>query len=335
MKVLKIIGMILLALIVIIAVLSLIAPKSFQVDRTITIDAPRPLVFSHVKFWRNWQAWSPWARMDSSMQVSVAGVDGTVQSTYSWNSTTVGSGAMTNTGLKENEEIAYHLHFKEPWESHADGYVRLADAEGKTQVTWGFYGKSPIPWNSLSLFMSMDKMVGKDFEQGLVLLKQICEDEYTAVKKYSVREVPFPATTYAIIQKQLSFDELQSFFAQSYAAIMQMLTKNRVPMAGAPAALYYEWDEQHRTTNVAAAIPLRIKVRPKAIPIIELPATTGYVVDYYGPYEQLGPAHIACDLYLSQKGLQLQPPVIEEYLTDPQSEPDSAKWLTRIYYFGK
>lgn len=335
MKPLKIIGIIVLALIVLIAVLSLIAPKTYQVDRSIAIDAPKQLVFGHVKFWRNWQAWSPWAAMDSTIQVTISGVDGTIQSAYHWTGNKAGSGTMTNTGITENEEIAYHLHFKTPWESHADGYVRLADAEGKTRVIWGFYGRNAIPWNIFSLFMSMDKMVGKDFEQGLAQLKQICEGEFALVKKYSVREVPFPATTYAVIEKTIAFDQIQQFFAESYPAILQLLTKHRIPMAGAPAALYYEWDEQHRTTIVAAAIPIKARVKPATIQIIELPATTSYVVDYYGPYEQIRPAYIACDLYLGQKGLQMQLPVIEEYLTDPQSEPDSAKWLTRVHYFGK
>ena len=41
----------------------------------------------------------------------------------------------------------------------------------KSKVTWGFSGKNKFPMRIMMLFMSMDKMVGKDFEQGLQNLK--------------------------------------------------------------------------------------------------------------------------------------------------------------------
>ncbi len=39
------------------------------------------------------------------------------------------------------------------------------------------------------------------------------------------------------------------------------------------------------------------------------------------------------DEYMEEKKLQSIPQVIEEYVTDPVQEPDTAKWLTRIIYF--
>lgn len=335
MKALKIIGIILLVLIAIIVVLGTFAPKNYQVDRSVVIAAPKQLVFNHVKYWRNWQAWSPWAEMDSTMQVTVAGIDGTAGSKYVWAGDKVGSGEIINTGIKENEEIAYHLRFIKPWESESDGYVKLADADGNTQVTWGFYGKNPFPWNIMTLFVSMDKMMGKDFERGLSRIKDISEKEATAVAQYTVNEIKFPAKTYAVIQQEVQFDQLQAFFAESYAKIMAAIGKKGVSMAGAPCALYYQWDEQNKTTDVAAAIPIKSRANLGDIQIIQLKETIACCVDYYGPYDKSAPAHYACDLYLSQKGLKHKSPVIEEYLTDPSIEPDSSRWLTKIYYFGE
>lgn len=40
---------------------------------------------------------------------------------------------------------------------------------------WGFYGVSKFLMNIMMLFMNMDKVVGKDFEEGLVKLKIILE----------------------------------------------------------------------------------------------------------------------------------------------------------------
>lgn len=186
MKILKIIGIIVLVLIALIIIVGVIAPKKYSVERMTMINAPKELVFNHIKYWRNWQAWSPWAAMDSTMTYTVEGTDGEAGAIYKWigdpNST--GKGEMTNTGVKDLEEIAYHLHFIEPWESEADGYIRIATENGMTKVLWGFYGKTPFPWNVFMLFMSMDKMLGSDFERGLELLKNICEEEAASILSY-------------------------------------------------------------------------------------------------------------------------------------------------------
>lgn len=189
MKALKIIGIILLMLVAVIVVLGVIAPKDYHVARSVVIDAPAQVVFNHVKYWRNWQFWSPWAEMDSTMTVTVVGVDGTPGSLYQWSGEKVGTGVMTTAGIKENEEIAYHLHFIKPWESDSDGYVRLAAEDGKTLVSWGFFGRNPFPWNIMTLFLSMEKMIDKDYNRGLTLLKEISEKEYAAMQSSSAAEI--------------------------------------------------------------------------------------------------------------------------------------------------
>lgn len=45
-------------------------------------------------------------------------------------------------------------------------------------------------------------------------------------------------------------------------------------------------------------------------------------------------AHYAMDAYMKEKGL-MQSVVVEEYITDPMTEKDPAKWLTKIYYVVK
>ena len=53
----------------------------------------------------------------------------------------------------------------------------LAPSEGGTRVTWSMEGKNTLMSKVLSLFMCMDKMVGKDFEQGLANLDSVAQAE--------------------------------------------------------------------------------------------------------------------------------------------------------------
>ena len=56
-------------------------------------------------------------------------------------------------------------------------------------------------------------------------------------------------------------------------------------------------------------------------------------VYFYGDYKNLGAAHNQIKAYITEKKLKFVAPVLEEYITDPMTEKDPAKWLTKIYYF--
>jgi len=337
MKALKIIGIILGVLVAIIVVLTLIAPSEFVAERSVVINAPKEIVFDHVKYWRNWKSWSPWAEMDPSMKVTIEGKDGESGSKYVWTGDPelTGSGEMTNTGIKESEEIAFHLHFKVPYESESEGYVRLSEVDGGTEVAWGFYGEPTFPFNVMLIFQSMEEMMQKDFDRGLELMKNNCEKEYATIQQYEIKQVEFKPKKFIAIQKEVAFDGIQEFFAQSFGTIQQVSSKKRVRQAGAPSGLYYSWDEQNKVTDLAAAIPVKRTFDEGEVKTIKIDRSTAFMVDYFGPYEQLANAHKALNFHLVKNNLKSKPPVIEEYITDPGAEPDSKKWLTKVYWLAE
>jgi effector-binding domain-containing protein len=337
MKVLKIFGLILLVLVVLIIVLGLIAPKKYEVERSVIINAPNEMVFNHVVKFRNWNAWSPWAERDSTMTYTVEGKDGEEGAVYKWvgDAKITGTGEITNTGVKPNEEMVYHLHFILPFEDQSDGYTRVADVEGGTKVSWGMYGKNAFPMNIMFLFMSMEKMMGPDFERGLELLKGICEKEAAAVASYEIKEVNFRAKRYAAIQQEVAFADMKDFFGKSFAALSQALEQTNAKMMGAPSALYFTWDEGLAISDMAAAFATNRTVSGDNIKMIKLEGGKVLSIDYYGPYEGLGTAHMALGLHMKKNNLEFQMPAIEEYITDPGTEPDSSKWLTKVYYLVK
>ena len=59
---------ILIALIVIVLVLGMIAPKEYQVQRSTTIKLPLSKVYDYLKYLRNQDEWSPWQRRDPSLK---------------------------------------------------------------------------------------------------------------------------------------------------------------------------------------------------------------------------------------------------------------------------
>lgn len=53
---------IVLAIISLIVILGLLAPKSYEVDRSIMVNKALPDVFQYIKFIKNQNDWSPWKK---------------------------------------------------------------------------------------------------------------------------------------------------------------------------------------------------------------------------------------------------------------------------------
>ncbi|TLP81217.1 SRPBCC family protein [Maribacter sp. ACAM166] len=161
------------ALVVILMLLSIIAPKSYHVFRTIEIDAAADKVWKHLNCLEKQHEWSPWARKDPNMEQKISGTDGEVGAVSYWNGNKeVGEGEQEITKIVDGKRMEQNLRFLKPFKSQSDCYIDLEVLHtNKSKVTWGFKGINKYPMRIMMLFMSMDKMVGKDFEQGLQNLK--------------------------------------------------------------------------------------------------------------------------------------------------------------------
>lgn len=165
------------ALVLLLLILSLLAPKGYEVSRSTLIAVPKDQVFKVLRSLKQQDEWSPWAKRDPNMHKEYRGTDGEVGSVSYWNGNKeVGEGEQEITKIIDGERIEGQLRFLKPWKSESDCYfVTEAISEERTKVVWGFTGKNKFPFSIMMLFMSMDKMVGKDFEEGLATLKTMLE----------------------------------------------------------------------------------------------------------------------------------------------------------------
>ncbi|WP_190809059.1 SRPBCC family protein [Flagellimonas sp. S3867] len=168
---------ILAGIVLLILILAMIAPKSYDVSRSIEIAKPKNEVFENLRFLKNQDAWSPWNKKDPNMEKKFTGTDGEVGATSYWlGNKEVGEGEQELTKIVDGERVESELRFLKPWKSTSDAYLITEDVgSGNTKVTWGFSGKNKFPTSIFMLFMNMDKAVGGDFEEGLASLKAVLE----------------------------------------------------------------------------------------------------------------------------------------------------------------
>lgn len=177
-KFLKVTGLILLSLIVLILLIAAFTEKDYSVERTVTLDAPKQVVYDYAKYLKNQNEFSVWSKIDPNMKVEYRGTDGTVGFVSAWDSPNkeAGKGEQEIIRMDEGNRIDYEIRFLEPMKSTDNAYLAFESVSDSTsKVTWGFFGKMKYPMNGMLLFMDMDKMLGKDLEGGLQNLKTIVE----------------------------------------------------------------------------------------------------------------------------------------------------------------
>ncbi len=75
MKILKRILLVLAAIIVILLVVALFAKKDYSVEREITINKPKQEVFNYVKYLKNQNNYSKWAKLDLNAKMDYRGTE--------------------------------------------------------------------------------------------------------------------------------------------------------------------------------------------------------------------------------------------------------------------
>ncbi|PWT95524.1 MAG: polyketide cyclase [Bacteroidetes bacterium] len=176
-KVLKVVGLLLLAIIAFVLIAGLFISRSYHFQKEITTNAPQEKVWGYVSDFKQMDKWSPWKDKDPNIQLSYDGQDGAVGSTYSWvGNKDVGSGSQTLTKSDPPHRIDTHLHFLKPFDAQADAFITLDGENNATKVTWGFDSKYPYPLNGvMKMFMNMDKAMNDEFGSGLNKLKTLAE----------------------------------------------------------------------------------------------------------------------------------------------------------------
>jgi uncharacterized protein YndB with AHSA1/START domain len=164
------------AIIVLLIIIVAMQPAEFRIERATTISAPPAAVFAQVNDFHNWQAWSPWAKIDPAMKQSYEGAPAGTGAIYSWvGNKKVGEGRMTILDTRPDELVRIKLEFLKPFKATNIAEFTLAPQGNQTLTTWIMTGQKNFMFKAFHMMMNMDKLVGKDFEKGLAQMKAIAE----------------------------------------------------------------------------------------------------------------------------------------------------------------
>jgi hypothetical protein len=176
LKALIIIGVVLVACVAAVLAYAATKPDTFTVQRTASIKAPPEKIFTLINDFRSWGQWSPYEKLDPELKRTYSGAPSGKGAVYAWEgNSNVGAGRMEILDAPAPSKVTIKLDFFRPFEANNTAEFTMVPQGDATTVTWAMRGPNLFIGKVMSVFINVDRMVGKDFETGLANLKAAAE----------------------------------------------------------------------------------------------------------------------------------------------------------------
>lgn len=304
---------------------------SFNVTRTIEIEAPASRVREVISDFNTWPLWSPWLRMEPESDLSYVGNAGELGHGYHWEGKKVGAGGMVMTALDANRMQA-DLTFLKPWKSKADiAFDFESVGDNKTQVQW--HMQSSLPFFMFFMVNKMKAFIGNDYDRGLRMLKDQLETGKIESNVTVEALVHVPSVLYAGKQYASSMANIGESMGKAFPEVAETLGAAQAEVSGAPFSLYNKMDIVKGEFEYIAALPVASRVSSgNGIVCQERPVCKAYKVVHVGSYHHVGNAWAVAmhDIQHFKHKLDKRNAAFEIYTNDPETTPE-ADLITEIY----
>ncbi len=165
-----------LALAVAVLIFAAGKPDTFRIERSTSIKAAPDQVFALINDLHHWDRWSPYEKLDPTMQRVHSGATQGTGAIYTWDGNKkIGAGRMEILQSAAPLRVMIKLDFSRPFTAHNIAEFSLQTQGNGTHVTWAMYGPSPYLSKLMGVFFNMENTVGLQFAEGLANLKSVAE----------------------------------------------------------------------------------------------------------------------------------------------------------------
>ena len=169
----------LIAAAIVVALLALYVvtrPDTFELMRTRLIRAAPEEIYARIADLRRMNEWNPFVKKDKAIKEEYSGPVEGVGARYDFDGNRdVGAGNIEVIDAVPARSVTMLLTMTRPFAASNTIRFGLAPKAGGTEVTWTMSGRQPLMAKLMCLVVSMDRMVGREFEKGLAELAQLAE----------------------------------------------------------------------------------------------------------------------------------------------------------------
>lgn len=326
MKIIKLIGILLAAMIAIYLIISLFMPSKLSVERSIKINAPTSLVFDLVNTPRHWELWDPWVKYDTNQVRTYTDIKSSDSSGYQWKSElqSVGSGSLRITSSIADSMIKLRAVFD--GQGDANFLFQFNKNDKATDVSW----RIEIPMEFL--FRLVGLMLRGSLEQqiteGLDKLKSTAENN-EANKMISFVEL-MPMQIVFINDSTSDMTRVPELLGKAYVELKSAIIKSGAVINGAPMAITNRFDSAF--WNFDAAFQIEKQINPKGrVRFGVIDGGLFVKARHIGPYSSSIEVYNEVFKFIKTHKLIINGRSWESYINSPNEvKPDEL--ITEIYF---
>jgi effector-binding domain-containing protein len=328
MKALLKILYIMLALLILILLAGIFLPRNGHIESDITINAPTEIVFDQVNTLKNWENWSPWYAVDTTMKFAYEGSNSGSGASYSWTSEHSGTGKLSIITSEKDKLVEALIDYGRG--GKANTAFRMKNlGEKETELKWTFDTKD-LDYFERYFVLLFKKNMLTNLNAGTKKIKQRCE--ILRLDRISdVQVIDLPAQPSIGMIDSSSLDKMEAKMTGLYQNLTTYLTRRNLEPTGPRFTIYYSWNPKG-ISKFACCLPVAEKTWGwKEYSYIELPQGRAATLTHFGKFGTATP-YLALDRYLKNNNLKMGNYMWEVYQKDITSEPDTSKWELQIYY---
>ncbi|MCD4851590.1 GyrI-like domain-containing protein [Arthrobacter sp. AK01] len=135
----------------------------------------------------------------------------------------------------------------------------------------------------------------------------------------------------AVLRERVPMAKLTEFFGRAFGAAMAAVQAQNASPTGPPFAMYHGMPTD--SVDVEAGFPVTPNFSAAGEVISGmLPESDALEAVHKGPYDTLEQTYALILERMSAEGLTPSDTMWEFYMSDPEKEPDPAKWQTRVVW---
>ena len=173
-----VLGWLVLAVVLAVAVVLIVAatrPDRFRTSRSTRVAAPPERLYPLISSLRQMNTWNPYALRETSGTAAYFGPESGKGARFAFAGPKSGTGTIEVVDKSAPSKVVMRLLMTKPFKADNTVEFTLQPVGTATDVTWAMSGRQPLLAKAMTLFIDCDKMVGRDFEDGLAHLKAIAE----------------------------------------------------------------------------------------------------------------------------------------------------------------
>lgn len=262
---------------------------SFNVRKSVLIQAPIEEIYANVRDFKRWRPWSPWLLAEPDCKVTYAD-DGR---SYSWDGKIIGAGEIGVVSEAVPHKLSLKLVFLRPWKSVASVWFDLQPRGDAVEVVWSM--ESSLPIFLFWMRSMMAAFIGMDYARGLAMLKDQLETGSVPSRLDFLGPQESPAIHYVGIRQSCPMEAIGERMGVCFERLHQWFKETGLEPAGNGLSVYHDFKVTKGIMDFTAALPVARPVGslPPDFVSGDLPATKAYCVRHTGAYRHLGNAWAA------------------------------------------